>query len=131
MDKKDSKKTPGFKFFYSLFLLPTFSAIPYIISIQRYIAGKDSFLSGIYGVIYIGLLVIIPFISFGIYRKAKLVSNRCLSVSFVVNFFVTLFISLVTQEPWRGVVITYLAVSCYMWIPVSWYNFKENRWEEK
>ena len=128
---QNSKSRPPFKFYFSILIFLAINSITYYYMIFSIIHGNFGNIGTFGPLVYIGSSILVPVIAFYIFRWAKMDSGcllRLIALPFPYIFIISTFLMGIDIVAVDGII---LSVFGWGWIPMSWYNFREKRWEEK
>ena len=123
---------PPFKFYLSVALSVAFSMIGYI-SMYIFINNSDYGNLGDCGIwIYFLSMVVAPVSGFRLLKAVQREFGNNHMAFWAMGFPVLLLIIfLIFDIKANVVIILFFTVYSRMWIPMSWYDFKEGRWNKK
>ena len=132
MTTKGDKGRAPFKFYLGLLLFFSASLIGYL-SVYGFIRIEDYGNLGEFGIhIYIFAMISIPISCFRLLKAVQIEFNNnhmafwSMGLPFAI---VCIFLSLSINA--NAIVFLFFGVYGWAWIPMSWYDFKEGRWNKK
>ena len=123
---------PHIKFYIGIILFLAINSLSYSITIGFIINGDHNSFGDFSPFIYLISMVAIPVSAYRMLRSAKKefdsdYMNSCALITPTIAVFLLLSFG-IRDIP---IIMMFITVYGWGWIPMSWYNFREKRWEEK
>ena len=131
MRKSSIKSIAPIKFYLSIVLFLSINFISYVGMILFIVRGDYGNLGNNGFWIYLLSMVLVPISAYRTLKSAKIESDLSLRFWGFTTPFLVIVAFMATGV--KAVPILMLVITNYVWgmIPISWYNFREKRWEEK